>query len=63
MDAGLRGLRIGDACVSEKHCGFVVNMGKATAEEVKELMEEVERTVFEKYGVRLTPEVRFVGEW
>lgn len=63
MDAGLRGFRIGDAMVSEKHCGFVVNAGEATAEQVKELMEEVDRIVFEKAGVHLTPEVRFVGEW
>lgn len=63
MDAGLRGFRIGDAMVSEKHCGFVVNVGEATAAQVKELMDEVDRIVFEKYGVHLTPEVRLVGEW
>lgn len=63
MDAGLRGFRIGDAMVSEKHCGFVVNVGEATAEQVKELMEEVDRIVFEKFGVHLAPEVRLVGEW
>lgn len=63
MDAGLKGFRIGDAMVSEKHCGFVVNAGEATAEQVKELMEEVDRIVFEKSGVHLTPEIRLVGEW
>ncbi len=63
MDAGLRGFRIGDAMVSEKHCGFVINAGEATAAQVKELMEEVDRIVFEKFGVHLVPEVRFVGEW
>lgn len=63
MDAGLRGFRIGDAMVSEKHCGFVVNAGEATAAQVKELMEETDQIVFEKFGVHLTPEVRLVGEW
>lgn len=63
MDAGLKGFRIGDAMVSEKHCGFVVNAGEATAAQVKELMEEVDRIVFEKFGVHLVPEVRLIGEW
>lgn len=63
MDSGLRGFRIGDAMVSEKHCGFVVNAGEATAAQVRELMDEVDRIVFEKQGVHLTPEVRLVGEW
>lgn len=63
MDAGLKGFRIGDAMVSEKHCGFVINAGEATAAQVKELMEEVDRIVFEKFGVHLVPEVRLIGEW
>ena len=62
-DAGLRGFRIGDAQVSEKHCGFVINRGKATAAEVRELMEEVIRRVEENSGVRLEPEVRRIGEF
>lgn len=62
MDAGLRGFRIGDAMVSEKHCGFVVNVGEATAAEVKELMEKIDQRVFGKFGVHLVPEVRLVGE-
>lgn len=62
MDAGLRGYRIGDAQVSEKHCGFVINRGNATAEEVKTLMRDVQNKVYEQYGVTLEPEVRLIGE-
>lgn len=62
-DAGLRGFRIGDAQVSEKHCGFVINRGNATAAEVYELMEEVIRRVEENSGVKLEPEVRRIGEF
>lgn len=61
-DAGLRGFRVGDAQVSEKHCGFVINRGNATAAEVLELMRIVEERVEEKFGVRLQPEVRCIGE-
>ncbi|MEE1115184.1 MAG: UDP-N-acetylmuramate dehydrogenase [Eubacterium sp.] len=61
MDAGLRGYRVGDAQVSEKHCGFVINRGDATAEEVRTLIRDVQRIVEEKFGVRLETEVRFLG--
>ena len=61
-DCGLRGLRIGDAQVSEKHTGFVVNLGHATASEILELMEEIKSRVFEATGVTLEPEVRILGE-
>ena len=61
MDAGLRGLRIGDAMVSEKHCGFVVNAGKATAEDVCGVISHVQQVVMEKYGKELEPEIRFLG--
>lgn len=61
--AGLKGYRIGDAQVSEKHAGFVVNRGKATARELCQLCEDVQAIVYEKAGVRLEPEVRFVGEF
>ena len=61
MDAGLRGFRIGDAMVSEKHCGFVVNAGKATAEDVCGLISHVQQVVMEKYGKELEPEIRFLG--
>jgi UDP-N-acetylmuramate dehydrogenase len=63
MDAGLRGFRIGDAQVSEKHCGFVVNRGNATAAEVRELMQKVQEEVWERFQVRLEPEVRFLGDF
>ena len=62
-DAGLRGYRIGDAQVSEKHCGFVINRGHATAEEVRRLIEEVQNRVREKFQVELEPEVRMVGKF
>ena len=62
-DAGLRGFRIGNAQVSEKHCGFVINLGGATAEDVSGLMGEVIRRVAENSGVRLEPEVKMIGEF
>ena len=61
-DAGLRGLRIGDAQVSEKHAGFVINRGYATASEILALMEEITRRVENQSGVILEPEVRILGE-
>ena len=63
MDAGLRGFSIGGAAVSEKHCGFLVNKGGATAEDMVSLFNEVRRIVEEKFGVKLEPEVRFLGEF
>ena len=63
MEAGLRGFSVGDAQVSEKHCGFVVNKGGATALQVRELMQEVIRRVEETSGVTLEPEVKMLGEW
>lgn len=62
-DAGLRGFRVGNAQVSEKHCGFVINRGGATAQEVVELMETIVRRVEENSGVRLEPEVKRIGEF
>ncbi len=63
MDAGLAGYSIGDACVSEKHCGFVINKGNATAKDTLELMKYVDKTVYDKFGVHLEPEVRIIGEF
>lgn len=63
MDAGLRGFRIGGAQVSEKHCGFVVNIGNATAADVKEVIEEVSQRVKAQFGIRLEPEVIFLGDF
>lgn len=59
-DAGLRGYASGDACVSEKHCGFVVNKGNATATDILNVIDHVHRTVKEKFGVELEPEVRIL---
>lgn len=63
MDAGLRGAAVGGAQVSEKHCGFVVNTGNATAADVRELMRQVQGKIQEQFGVHLEPEVRFLGEF
>lgn len=57
-EAGLRGYRVGNAAVSEKHTGFVVNLGGATAGDVRALLQQVSDKVFETSGVRLEPEVR-----
>lgn len=57
-NAGLKGHRIGNAAVSEKHAGFVVNLGGATAEDVKNLLNDVSDRVFRESGIRLEPEVR-----
>jgi UDP-N-acetylmuramate dehydrogenase len=59
---GLKGYRIGDAQVSEKHAGFIVNRGSATASDVLALIQHIQRSVHEKYGVSLEPEVRVIGE-
>lgn len=63
MDSGLRGYRVGGAQVSEKHCGFVINTGDATAEDVRGLMKHVTEIVYAKFGVTLEPEVKFLGEF
>lgn len=63
MDAGLRGFQVGGAQVSEKHCGFVVNTGDATAEDVLELIRQVSAKVRALEGVTLEPEVRLLGEF
>ena len=59
---GLKGFRIGGAQVSEKHAGFVVNAGNATANDVLSLIKAVQQKVYKKHGVKLFPEVRIVGE-
>jgi len=61
-EAGLKGFRIGQAMVSDRHANFIVNLGRATAEEIIELMEWVERVVYENQGISLEREVRVVGE-
>ena len=61
MDAGMRGYTIGGAAVSEKHCGFIVNKGNATAADVYEVIQEVEERVKERFDVTLEPEIVFLG--
>ena len=61
MDAGLQGFRVGGAEVSRKHAGFVVNTGGATAADVHAVIEHVQDEVERQFGVRLEPEVRFLG--
>ncbi len=61
-DAGLKGFRIGNAMISEKHAGFVVNMGGASFADVAMLMDEVQERVFAVFGVQLEPEVKLVTE-
>lgn len=63
MDAGLRGYQVGGAQVSEKHCGFVINKGDATAEDVRTLMTDVQDKVKAEFGVMLEPEVICLGEF
>lgn len=63
MDAGMRGYRIGGAQVSDKHCGFIVNTGKATAADIREVIEEVQERVKERFHVSLEPEVVFLGDF
>lgn len=63
QDAGLKGLRVGDAMVSEKHSGFVVNCGNATAADVDGLIRLVQEKVREDSGITLEPEVRRLGEF
>ena len=63
MDAGLRGFSIGGAQVSEKHCGFIVNTGGASASDVLALIREVQKKVRDKFGVELETEVKFLGEF
>ena len=60
--AGLKGFRIGDAAVSQKHANFIVNYGAASAADVERLIEHVRATVARIHGVDLTPEVRILGE-
>ncbi|MBU9725990.1 UDP-N-acetylmuramate dehydrogenase [Diplocloster modestus] len=61
MDAGLRGCRIGDAQVSEKHCGFVINRGSATASQIMQLIRHIQAEVKEQFGVTLETEVKTLG--
>ena len=63
MNAGLRGFQVGGARVSDKHCGFVINAGYASAADIMDVIWEVQRRVKERFGVELEPEVVFLGEF
>ena len=60
---GMRGMRRGEAAISDKHCNFFVNEGNASAADVAWLIAEAQRRVSEQFGVALEPEVEFVGAW
>ncbi len=62
-EAGLKGYSIGGAKVSEKHAGFIINTGNATARDVLDLIEHIQTVVYEKNGVKLETEIKFVGEF
>jgi len=61
--SGLKGHRVGGAMISEAHANFIVNIGSATAADVKRLMDEVTETVWRAHAVRLVPEIKLVGDW
>lgn len=63
QNTGLKGAKIGGAEVSEKHAGFIINNGGATADDIVKLIDYVKEEVNKKYGVMLEPEVRFIGEF
>lgn len=62
-DADLRGMTIGGAQVSEKHCGFIVNKGDATAKDIYNLIKHIQKTVYERFGVKLETEVKLIGRF
>ncbi|SHJ30885.1 UDP-N-acetylmuramate dehydrogenase [Lutispora thermophila] len=62
-DAGLRGMSIGGAQVSEKHCGFIVNKGGATARDIYNLIKHIQKTIYERFGVELETEVKLIGKF
>lgn len=60
-EAGLKGLKKGDAMISDKHAGFIVNLGEATASDVIFLINKIQETIYNKYSIFLEPEVKFLG--
>ncbi|MFA7573204.1 MAG: UDP-N-acetylmuramate dehydrogenase [Lutispora sp.] len=62
-DAGLKGMSIGGAQISEKHCGFIVSKGDATAKDIYNLIKHIQRTVYERFGVKLETEVKLIGRF
>jgi UDP-N-acetylmuramate dehydrogenase len=63
QDCGLKGYRVGGAQVSEKHSGFVINTGNATAKDVRELIAFIQKKVKEQFDVDIEPEIRMIGEF
>ncbi len=63
MDSGMRGYRVGGAQVSEKHCGFIINTGRATSEDIAELMAEIQDRVKERFRITLEPEIVRLGQF
>lgn len=63
MEAGLSGKKIGGAQVSEKHCGFIINTGTATAKDIRQLISFVQEEVYRKFSIKLEPEVIFLGDF
>ena len=63
MEAGLSGKKIGGAQVSEKHCGFIINTGTATAKDIRQLISFVQEEVYQKFSIKLEPEVIFLGDF
>lgn len=62
QDAGLRGYQVGDAQVSEKHCGFVINRGNASAQDILQLIQDVQNKIKDAFSVDLETEVKIIGE-
>lgn len=60
---GMKGRRVGDAMVSDRHANFIVNVGQATAADVRQLMREISDVVWQVRSVRLVPEIKLVGDW
>ena len=60
---GLKGAKQGAAQISERHANFIINTGRATAADVRALMDRMQQQVFEKFQIRLEPEIKLVGEW
>lgn len=63
QELGLKGFAIGDAQVSEKHAGFIINRGNATAQDVVNLIKYIQQKIYEKYQIKLEPELRFIGKF
>ena len=61
-NSGCAGMKIGDACISEKHCNFFVNKGNAKSQDLENLIYQVKRKVFEKTGIKLELELKIIGE-